>query len=358
MLTEFLWIDPKGLYDMNDTTLCYIEKDGCYLMLHRVKKDRDPNEGKWIGIGGKVEPGESPEQCIRREAEEETGLTLGGLRFRGIINFLSDRVAPETMYLYTADEFAGSLTDCDEGILQWIPKENIFSLPLWEGDRIFLNYLLTDHPFFHLHLHYDKDDRLISDRLVQPIILASASPRRRELLKQINIDPIIFPSVLEEKAACTQPTELVQQLSLQKASDIAGKIDGDVIVIGADTVVVRDGEVLGKPKSHEEAAHMVRSLQGRSHEVFTGVTVMRTGSRHLPAQSITFCERTEVCVAAMSEQEIVLYADSEEPMDKAGAYGIQGPFAAFIEGIRGDYTNVVGLPVGRVYRALKKMRSK
>ena len=146
------------------TTLCYIEKDGQYLMLHRTKKENDMNGGKWIGIGGKFETGESPEDCLRREALEETGLTLRSCRFRGIVTFLYGDVT-EYMHLYTSSEYDGTLTDCDEGELQWVPVDKVLDLNLWEGDRIFLRLLLERDSFFSLKLVYDKEQRLVSAAL-------------------------------------------------------------------------------------------------------------------------------------------------------------------------------------------------
>lgn len=143
------------------TTLCYMEKDECYLMLHRVSKENDINKDKWIGIGGHFEEGESPEECLLREVKEETGLTLLSWRFRGIVTFCSEGYGTEYMCLYTADGFSGELQDCAEGILQWIPKEQVNSLNLWEGDRIFLDLLWRETPFFSLKLSYGKDGRLL-----------------------------------------------------------------------------------------------------------------------------------------------------------------------------------------------------
>lgn len=140
--------------NMRETTLCYIEKDGRYLMLHRIKKKNDANHDKWIGIGGGVEAGESIEQCLLRETKEETGLTLLSYRYRAIIDFRSDRWEDETMHLFTADRFEGEIIDCDEGALEWIAIDDLLSLPQWEGDRIFLNLLRQDAPFFHLQLQY------------------------------------------------------------------------------------------------------------------------------------------------------------------------------------------------------------
>ena len=139
------------------STLCYIEKNGKYLMLHRVKKENDANRDKWIGIGGKFEDGESPEECILRETKEETGLTLTAYRYRGIVTFVSDKWETEYMHLFTATGFSGKIIDCDEGVLEWVPKEKVTGLPIWEGDKIFFRLLNEDRPYFSLKLVYDGD---------------------------------------------------------------------------------------------------------------------------------------------------------------------------------------------------------
>ncbi|MBO5953178.1 MAG: 8-oxo-dGTP diphosphatase [Oscillospiraceae bacterium] len=141
---------------MMQTTLCYITRDDQVLMLHRVKKQNDINKDKWIGIGGKLEHGESPDECLLREAREETGLTLTGWRMRGIVTFCQGDTA-ESMYLFTCDSFTGSLKACDEGELQWVSRDFLDSLPQWEGDRIFLKLLWQDSPFFLLKLCYEED---------------------------------------------------------------------------------------------------------------------------------------------------------------------------------------------------------
>ncbi len=139
------------------TTLCYIEKDGKYLMMHRVKKQKDINKDKWVGIGGHFEWGESPEECLLREAEEETGLTLVSYSLRGIITFISDKAdcAAEYMFLYTACGFEGELRECDEGNLEWVEKEDVYKLPIWEGDKLFFRLLEEGRPFFSLKLRYE-----------------------------------------------------------------------------------------------------------------------------------------------------------------------------------------------------------
>ena len=153
--------DKDSMKDINLTTLCYIEKDDCYLMMHRVSKKQDPNAGKWIGVGGHFEEGESPEECLLREVYEETGLRLTSYRLRGIITFVSDEWGSEFMHLYTADGYEGSSDSvqekCAEGILKWIPKDEILGLNLWEGDRIFLKLLMENKNIFSLKLRYEGD---------------------------------------------------------------------------------------------------------------------------------------------------------------------------------------------------------
>ena len=149
---------------MHNSTLCYLVKDGKVLMLHRVKKKNDINHDKWIGIGGKFEPEEAPEECILREAKEETGLTLTSWRCRGVVTFLQEGGEGEYMYLFTADDFTGELIECDEGDLQWVSMAFLDALPTWEGDRIFLNLLWQDAPFFLLTLRYQ------GDRLVEAVL--------------------------------------------------------------------------------------------------------------------------------------------------------------------------------------------
>lgn len=207
------------------------------------------------------------------------------------------------------------------------------------------------------------------------LVLASASPRRRELLSQIGLEFTVMPSTKEENAKTTEAGALVQELSRQKAADIWEQLSGgqgqnpdadqeqiseetqepnlngkrqpELLVIGADTVVCCEGKILGKPHSREAAAEMLTALQGRSHEVYTGVTL------YSQSETVTFFECTQVEFYPMTEAEISDYIDSKEPMDKAGAYGIQGLGARFVKDIRGDYNNVVGLPVGRLYQELK-----
>lgn len=142
---------------MQLTTLCYIEKDDSYLFLHRVSKKQDMNKDKWIGVGGKFEDKESPEDCLLREVKEETGLTLTSWRFRGIVTFVSDQWPTEYMFLYTADGFTGDMTLCDEGTLEWVKKREVENLNLWEGDKIFFRLLAEDAPFFSLKLSYEGD---------------------------------------------------------------------------------------------------------------------------------------------------------------------------------------------------------
>lgn len=220
-------------------------------------------------------------------------------------------------------------------------------------------------------------------------ILASQSPRRRELLHLVLNDYEVIPAKGEEVVRSTDPAEVVQELSFQKAMEVAKKLrpcQGDrMLVIGADTVVAVDGEILGKPHDRADAARMIGMLQGREHHVFTGVTVCWTGGEEKEEENdgeqvegasemtsgsaaagagtensetgiryFSFSEETAVDVFPMNRGEIEGYISLREPYDKAGAYGIQGAFSIFIRGIRGDYNNVVGLPVARLYHEMTK----
>ena len=146
------------------TTICYLERGDRYLMLHRTKKENDENRDKWIGVGGKFEDGESPEDCVKREVLEETGLTLTSYRYRGIVTFVSDVYPCEYMHLFTADGWTGEEKVCDEGELDWISKRDFMKLPMWEGDRIFLDLLDQNAPFFSLKLVY-RGERLVESVL-------------------------------------------------------------------------------------------------------------------------------------------------------------------------------------------------
>ena len=155
---------------MRNTSLVHLEKDGCYLMLHRVRKDNDENRDKWVGIGGKFEPGESPEDCALREVREETGLVMKSWAYRGIVTFVSDEWGTEYMHLFHSADFTGTVKDCDEGVLEWVDKKRLLTLPIWEGDRIFLRLLDTDVPFFSLKLCYT------GDRLTRAVLNGEALP--------------------------------------------------------------------------------------------------------------------------------------------------------------------------------------
>lgn len=189
------------------------------------------------------------------------------------------------------------------------------------------------------------------------IYLASASPRRKEIMKQVGISFKVVPSTVEEKVTSSEPNKVVEELSYQKAVDVCGKLaetkDEDFVVIGADTVVACWGEILGKPKSKEEASEMLHKLSGQSHQVYTGVTIAWK-YKNTPAMFYTFNECTDVTMFSVDDEDIEAYVKSGEPMDKAGAYAIQGGYAKHVQGICGDYYNVIGLPIGRLYQELKK----
>ena len=188
------------------------------------------------------------------------------------------------------------------------------------------------------------------------IILASASPRRRELLGQIGIGFEVRISNVEERVTTVEPAAVVEELSRQKAEAVYASLEADledVLVVGADTVVALEGQILGKPSDPEQAAEMLRRLAGNIHGVYTGVTLLyRSGSGMV--QRRVFHESTKVEFFPMTEEEIRRYVQSGECMDKAGAYGIQGLFARYVKKIEGDYNNVVGLPVGRLYQEAKE----
>ncbi len=198
------------------------------------------------------------------------------------------------------------------------------------------------------------------------IILASASPRRRELLEQIGLDFEIMPAKGDEIMTKTVPSEAVEELAGQKAREVAGMVQAygnshgelvtpqDIMVIGADTVVAADGKILGKPEDEEDAFRMLSVLSGKTHSVYTGVAIVFLSAAGRAGEHI-FHERTDVTMRRMEPEEIRRYIATGEPMDKAGAYGIQGKCAIYIDKIDGDYNNVVGLPVAAVYRELKQL---
>ena len=186
------------------------------------------------------------------------------------------------------------------------------------------------------------------------VVLASGSPRRRELLAQVGMEPEIVPSLAEECTEETEPDLMVMELSRIKAEDVASRCPEGTLVIGADTMVAVDKEVLGKPGTPERAAEMIRKLQGKAHQVYTGVTLLLVEPGRC-LHGTTFVEKTDVYVYPMTDEEIRDYAGCGEPLDKAGAYGIQGRFAVYIRKIAGDYDNVVGLPLGRLYHELQNL---
>ncbi len=184
----------------------------------------------------------------------------------------------------------------------------------------------------------------------EQIVLGSGSPRRQELLQQMGLHFVVDKSEHEEVPHSNVPSEVVMELAEQKALEVAARHTDGSLVIGADTIVALDEWILGKPANEEEAFAMLKKLQGRAHQVYTGVCLVRRNGAHV--QKENFFECTHVHVIEMSDEEIQTYVATKDPMDKAGAYGIQGLFAPFISGIEGDYYNVVGLPVSSLYRHL------
>ena len=189
---------------MRNTTLCYIERGQQYLMLHRVKKENDLNHDKWVGIGGKFEGSETPDECLLREAYEETGLTLTDWRCRGVVTFLSDTWEGEYMYLFTAGGFTGTLRACNEGVLSWVDKAAVPALPMWEGDKIFFRLLAEDAPFFLLKLRYEGDTlveaalavhprKVVIKRPVKGPLLAGVKPSYQLAGKAVRYDVLVPP---------------------------------------------------------------------------------------------------------------------------------------------------------------------
>ena len=191
------------------------------------------------------------------------------------------------------------------------------------------------------------------------LILASASPRRRELLARIGLSFEVLPARGEENPRSAIPEEMVQELSAGKALEIYGSLEEqgkeEAVVIGADTLVAFGNRVMGKPQDEKDAFDMLFLLQGKTHQVYTGVTLLYTPKGETACKKLTFLEKTDVTMYPMTEQEILEYIATGEPMDKAGAYGIQGRCATYVRGICGDYNNVVGLPVSRLYQELKRI---
>lgn len=195
---------------------------------------------------------------------------------------------------------------------------------------------------------------------MRKIVLASASPRRRELLSQVGITFEVKPASGEEQITSTEPSKVVEELSFQKAMFTAYALEkeqaddlADILIIGADTIVSYDGKILGKPSDPEAAVKMLSMLQGNTHQVYTGVTVLVREEENWKVH--TFHECTDVIFYPVTKEEIAEYVNSKDPMDKAGSYGIQGAWGAYVKGIRGDYNNVVGLPVARLIYETKKL---
>lgn len=189
------------------------------------------------------------------------------------------------------------------------------------------------------------------------IILASGSPRRKEILEQVGVKFTVCISDKEEIITKLQPEEIVIELAAMKAMDVAKQTKGMTIIIGADTMVAMDGQVMGKPKDEEDAKNMLRNLQGKKHQVYTGISVLIKQSEEileLDNKTINFVEATDVWVNSMTDEQIASYVSSGEPCDKAGAYGIQGKFAINIGKIEGDYYNIVGFPISKLYAVLLK----
>lgn len=231
-------------------------------------------------------------------------------------------------------------------------KEKKYSFPLFvsafrkgAGNRLLKGSTGREH----------RKERI--ENMGKRIILGSASPRRRELLRQIGVEFEVMVSKGEEKYKSAVPEEIVKELALEKAENVSEEIEKctkkDLVIIGADTIVVLSGEILGKPVDEADAFRMLKSLQGRVHRVYTGVALLDFDAKGRK-QTTVHVEKTDVYVHEMEQEEIRRYIATKESMDKAGAYGVQGKFASYIDRIEGDYYNVVGLPIAYVYRQLKQ----
>lgn len=185
------------------------------------------------------------------------------------------------------------------------------------------------------------------------VILASKSPRRKEILEQVGVSFTVIPSQKEEVITCQDPVAVVKELALIKAEEVADAVPGPALIIGADTIVVHHHEILGKPRDAEHAREMLKNLQGQKHEVYSGVAlVLKNTGQADKVLNFSVCTRVGIC--PMSEQQIEAYIATGEPFDKAGAYGIQGRFAVYVNQLEGDYYNVVGLPISRIYEVLRE----
>ena len=182
------------------------------------------------------------------------------------------------------------------------------------------------------------------------VVLASGSPRRIELMKLLGFSPTVYPSGADESSAEKDPALLTQRLAFLKAEEVQRHFDGETLLIAADTVVFDGNKILGKPKTEEDAYAMLSALSGKANTVYTGVCIL------YGEKKMGFCEKTTVYLSQMSDREIREYIATGDPMDKAGAYGVQGPFARFVKGIEGDFCNAIGLPIARLYQALKRFR--
>lgn len=278
---------------MELTTLCYIEKDGKYLMLHRVKKKQDLNKGKYIGVGGHFEKGESPDECLIREVREETGLKLSKYRARGIVTFLYGEDTVEYMHLYTADKFTGKLTDSDEGELLWVPKDEIMELNLWEGDRIFLKLLQEDAPFFSLKLVYNLKDELTSAILNgKELLKKSASEQKRKTgNKQTKAKAKTAADIAEDSTSPSSPPtrEILKDKDIREPlfdflEETYGKIrileEKTVGKSRADVVMVTPDALFGIEIKSDADTYTRLSDQVKDYDKYFDYNIVVVGSSH------------------------------------------------------------------------------
>jgi len=271
---------------MRETSLCYIEHNGKLLLLHRTKKKDDPNEGKWIGVGGKFEDGESPEECMKREVLEETGLTVERYQYRGIVTFVSDTAETEYMHLFTVDKFSGEVSQCTEGELSWIASEQAAELPQWDGDKIFLSLITKSYPFFSLKLVY-SGDRLLSALLDgRPVLVSDRLILRywfeedAEALYHYAGDPEVGSAAgwLVQKSVDESREMIRSILSSKETYAIVPKNTPDPIGMIGFSFESRRGLDLGSDGTCAELSYWLgRSFWGRGYTSEAAEVILRHG---------------------------------------------------------------------------------
>ena len=305
---------------MKNTTLCYIEQNGMYLMMHRVKKVGDCNKDKWIGIGGHLEEYESPMDCILREAKEETGLNLTDCSYRGLVSFCSPNYETEQMHLFSAHSFEGTLRDdCEEGDLQWISEDQLFGLPMWEGDRIFLKLLPQDVPFFLLKLVYDADGNLLSHDLT-----FCADTRKPLLISAC----LLGTACRYDGKTKPLPTAVIHALSQKYILiPVCGEVLGGLPTPRIPAEIQRDGSVLRRDGVDVTAEYQRGADEVCKYAALTGADTALLKARSPSCGcgqvydgtfSGTLCTGNGITAQALLERGVIVY--TEEQLEKLGIH--------------------------------------